>query len=163
MCKKWPTTLCSMMEADDLIGMAAYDAERDEDDFVVVTIDKDMDQIPGLHFNWVKDEEYVMTKGDAYEALLVQCIAGDNTDNIKGIPGRGAAWAKKFLAATAAEELPFDGAVWDAYRDYYQVVKEADYYAALNTALVTLPTTEVHRCKLIKEVDDAWEKMHPAP
>jgi hypothetical protein len=51
----YPTTYGADTEADDLIAMRA-DQLRGNSEFVVVTIDKDMDQIEGLHYNWVKEE-----------------------------------------------------------------------------------------------------------
>ena len=160
MAKKWGCILAPSLEADDLIAMAAATCADEEEDACVVTIDKDMDQIPGLHYNWVKDEEYFMTEAEAEFCLQVQCLAGDRTDNIKGIPGMGEVKATKWLQ----EESKVNGyvRVWDAYKAYYDDPYEADYQVALNRALVTLPVDDAHRVDLITEIEDARREMQKA-
>ena len=126
-------------EADDLIAMAAHECREVGRDCVIVTIDKDMDQIPGVHYNWVTDEEYSVSDVDALRNLLRQSITGDSTDNIKGIPGWGAKAANEWLKGCST-----DSPVLDAYRESgeWKDPTEAEYHALLNTALVTLPTTQ---------------------
>lgn len=85
-------TITDGIEADDAIGIASTP------DTVCVSLDKDLDQIPGFHYNWVEDLEYVVTPKDAKTQFYIQLLAGDATDNIQGIPGIGVVKAAKALA-----------------------------------------------------------------
>ena len=92
---KWDTTTGDNEEADDLLGIAQtkYGAE----DSVIVSIDKDLDQIPGLKYNFVKDIRYNVTEKQAWYTFHMQLLTGDTTDNIVGLPGIGPGKAAKAL------------------------------------------------------------------
>jgi 5'-3' exonuclease len=106
------TEVCEGIEADDALAMAQTK------DTVIVSVDKDLLQIPGLHFNWVKDEKYNVSPETGRRNLYEQVLKGDRTDNIMGIPGVGDVRAKKMLAECVTEED-----MWvlclDAWRDYF--------------------------------------------
>jgi hypothetical protein len=72
------------MEADDAIGLA-HDPEED----MIITRDKDLDVIPGLHYNWKEDNCYWVTELDANRNFFKQMLTGDSTDNILGLFGVG--------------------------------------------------------------------------
>ena len=55
-------------ESDDAIGIAQTQAPPGST--IIVSTDKDMDQIAGYHYNWVKDEEYFVQDEDADKKLL---------------------------------------------------------------------------------------------
>lgn len=74
------------MEADDALGIAQCE---DPDNTSIVSIDKDLDMIPGNHHNFVKDTAYYVTKDQGYINFFRQLLQGDSTDNIPGIPGLG--------------------------------------------------------------------------
>lgn len=82
------------MEADDAMGI-----EQSTSDYntVICTIDKDLDMIPGKHYNWTKEQVYDINENEAIKNFYTQLLMGDVTDNIKGIPGIGIATAKKIL------------------------------------------------------------------
>lgn len=88
-------------EADDLVGYSHY-AMYLEDPFssVIVSVDKDLDMIPGLHYNFVKQESYYVTDEQADKIFLRQLLTGDSTDNIPGVPGIGPAKAAKAIASS---------------------------------------------------------------
>jgi imidazole glycerol phosphate synthase subunit HisF len=51
--------LCEGQEADDAIAIAATEYG---DECIMASIDKDFDQVPGWHFNFVKNERYYITE-----------------------------------------------------------------------------------------------------
>jgi len=105
--KKHKAKIVNKMEADDAVGILATAVDEDVDkDYVIVSIDKDLDQIPGLHYNWKKDTHYTVTKAEAKEFIYTQLITGDATDNIKGLPKWGPAKAKKLLKGIEWETDP---------------------------------------------------------
>lgn len=89
------------MEADDAIGLAT------NEESIVATRDKDLDCIPGLHFNWEKDEWYTVDEIEGYRNFFKQLLIGDSTDNILGLYNVGAksAVVQRVLKAESLEEL----------------------------------------------------------
>lgn len=92
------------MEADDLIRIWATEAEAAGDPYVVCSIDKDLDCIPGTHFSMKYNEIYQVTKEQGMRHYYEQLLKGDQTDNIPGIPGVGPVKATKMLADCGTEE-----------------------------------------------------------
>jgi len=89
-------------EADDLMGIAqtAYGPE----DSVIISLDKDLDQVPGLKYNWVHDIRYNIDSDTARYNFYHQLLTGDTTDNIPGLPGIGPGKAKKALHGLKTQE-----------------------------------------------------------
>lgn len=105
-------------EADDLIACAAHKSGS-FDDYVVVSIDKDLNMIPGNHYNPVKKEQYCVSKEEAYMFFFKQLLAGDKTDDIPGIRGIGLTKAAKLLKGSeSSPEKAFD-CVLDTYNRHY--------------------------------------------
>ena len=73
------------MEADDAVGLAHTPGET-----LICTTDKDLDCIPGDHFNWVKGERYGISYAQATRNFYKQILTGDPTDNIPGLYNVGA-------------------------------------------------------------------------
>ena len=81
MVKFWGAEVVEGMEADDIVAMLQTD------DTVIVSGDKDLLQVTGSHYNPTKPEQgivYVDETAAAYN-FYVQLLAGDATDNIKGL------------------------------------------------------------------------------
>lgn len=89
-------------EADDLIFDRAL--ELGEQNCIILTMDKDLKQIPGIHFNYYRPKVVnengekisgdcvglsVVTKEEAEYTFWLSMLTGDHGDNIKGIKGLG--------------------------------------------------------------------------
>lgn len=170
---KWDVIDDPHYEADDLIAMQAYEnrlsAIYDNDyEYVVASIDKDLLQIPGKHWNWVKEEETDVNDMQALRLLAAQRIHGDSTDNIKGIPGWGEKTAAEWLAQSPYVDM--EDMVMQAYLSatdragdaVFALPSEATYHVRLTEALVTLPINQEHRDKLVRMVNDAREAYETA-
>lgn len=96
---KWFAIVSNNQEADDDIGIAAMKSKNT----VIVSTDKDLDQIPGWHYNFVSGEAYYVQLQDADQFLYEQTISGDSTDNIPGLPGWGPDKARAYLNDNAGE------------------------------------------------------------
>lgn len=69
-------------EAEDACGVLQY-ANKDKST-VIVGYDKDLDMIPGYHYNPVEDKLFYITKPEADTNFWKQVLTGDRTDNILG-------------------------------------------------------------------------------
>jgi hypothetical protein len=101
-------------EADDALGIRNAVLDK----AVVVSLDKDLDQLPGTHYDWVKEKEYVIGKKEGTINFYSQVLSGDATDNIHGLPGIGPVTARKMLAACASGKDCWE-VVRNAYRDSF--------------------------------------------
>jgi hypothetical protein len=125
---KWKAEITDGIEADDAIGISAMEAKEKGLEYVVVSNDKDLDQIPGLHYDWTKSEFYTVSPKEAKTRFFIQLLAGDSTDNIPGIPGIGEVKATQILRdAKSPEEMVELCAEWYAGPDMKWTDKEYNY------------------------------------
>lgn len=118
-------------EADDLIRIWAKQAEDAGVEYIVITLDKDMDCIEGLHFDCshlkfdkggskrreagpISD----ISKFDAMRLFYEQLLKGDPVDNIPGIPQVGPKKAVAKLKDCDCEE-DFQAVVVEEYAGYF--------------------------------------------
>ena len=71
---------------------------------VIVSTDKDLDMIPGLHYDWVKEQGYIVSQEDAMRWFFTQMLTGDAVDNIPGVPGIGPKKAARALEGATTQE-----------------------------------------------------------
>jgi len=98
------------LEADDVLGIYQTDST------VICTLDKDLLQIPGKHFQWAisgpnwekPDTFYEVDEYSGWKQFYKQCLKGDTSDNIKGVPNIGEKKAEKLLADCKTEQEMFD-------------------------------------------------------
>lgn len=83
------------LEADDICVIYAKALTKDEDYAYICSIDKDLLNLEGTHFNYDKSSWVTVNKEEASYKFWFDMIVGQSGDNIKGIPGRG----EKFAAA----------------------------------------------------------------
>jgi hypothetical protein len=105
-------------EADDSVGIAST-----EGNYWIVHVDKDLDQLPGWHYNPVKDEEYYVTEFEGLYSFYKQILTGDRVDNIEGIRGIGPVKADKILKDCTTEEELYAACI-KAYNSNYDRVLE---------------------------------------
>lgn len=90
-------------EADDVITtMAAHKLPASR--VIIVHIDKDLDQIPGMHWDWKAEKAYMVTAHEAVRAVYHQTLTGDTVDNIQGLAGCGTSQADAILAEATTPE-----------------------------------------------------------
>ena len=101
------------VEADDAVGIAAY--ALNEDEMIMVHIDKDLNQLRGWHYNYRKKEKYHVTEFEGLVSFYTQMLTGDRIDNIIGIKGIGPVKAKRILEECKTENDLYL-AVLEAYK-----------------------------------------------
>lgn len=102
---KYGGAIADGMEADDYL--AIYHV-LNPDHTVICTIDKDLKQVAGNHYNFVKKEFAVVTELEGLRTFYTQFLVGDAADNIIGIAGLGPVKAGKLLASCETEQEMFD-------------------------------------------------------
>ena len=85
------------LEADDCMGIIST---RAPGRYIIVSEDKDMKSVPGLHYNpgHHPSSVFEVSTADADWFHLMQTLTGDATDGYKGCPGIGAVKATKIVA-----------------------------------------------------------------
>lgn len=86
------------IEADDVIGILMTHPTLMPGKKVCVTIDKDLLQIPGRHFNPDKDVKRMISEQQGDRFFMYQTLIGDKVDNYPGCRGIGPVNAEKLLA-----------------------------------------------------------------
>jgi hypothetical protein len=81
---QWGAVIINNMEAEDEVSMRSYEFDNFED-FIIVAIDKDLNNTPGLHYNWRRKQNYYVSKVEADRNLFLQALSGDKTDDIPGL------------------------------------------------------------------------------
>lgn len=131
--ESWQGTVAEKMEADDYLGINQHESS------IICSIDKDLLQVPGKHYNFVKKEFYEVDEETGSRNFYTQLLTGDTSDNIKGIAGIGPVKAKKALADSFTEQEMFS-VVRDMYKN--------DEWMIMNG-----------RClHILRSLDDDWTK-----
>lgn len=108
-----PLLAVSGVEADDVIGTLARQAERQGRDVLISTGDKDMAQLVSPHItlintmtNSILGPDEVVEKYGIPPQLIIDYLAlmGDSSDNIPGVPGVGEKTAQALLQGIGSLE-----------------------------------------------------------
>lgn len=94
----WNARVVSGREADDEVSILGWEAHLDGEKYVVATIDKDLDQVPGLHYDYRQKVFYRVNSLEAERYFWQQALSGDPTDNIPGCYKIGAGKAEKIIS-----------------------------------------------------------------
>jgi hypothetical protein len=135
---KWDAIVSINKEADDDVCIAAYK----EPYSIIAHIDKDLDQIPGSHYNYVKKQFYNIGKFEGLKNLYKQALVGDVADNIKGVKGIGKVKAEKILKECFTE------------KDLYETVLSC-YNNSMTNGEERLHEN-MNLLYLLRSSDDAW-------
>ena len=95
-----PSNVSVGEEADDQIAIAATTLGLNS---VICSTDKDFNQVPGWHFNFVKKQRYFVSEAQGLHFFYSQILVGDRADNIEGVFGIGVKTVEKHLAGCKTE------------------------------------------------------------
>ena len=115
----WNSEVTDGIEADDALGIAQ---DKETDTTIVCSLDKDLLQIPGLHYSWElatsKYTKPAITRKvnyiDGLRSFYASSLIGDKSDNIFGVDGIG-----KVRAAKALDELNTELEMFNVCRNLY--------------------------------------------
>ena len=92
-------------EADDYVSIWGHEAREYGLNYCIIGIDKDLKQIPGKHYNFRSGKFTDVDERTAHYNLMHQCITGDSSDNIPGIPKVGPVGARKLLGSANPNDM----------------------------------------------------------
>lgn len=107
---KWNAEIAEGMEADDLLAI------DQTEDTIICTIDKDLLQVPGRHYNFVKKEFQTIEEFQGLVKFYTQFLVGDKADNIIGIDRMGPVKSEAYLSGCTTEQELFNK-VREMYND----------------------------------------------
>ncbi|MDJ0764871.1 MAG: hypothetical protein QNJ97_17955 [Myxococcota bacterium] len=114
-------------EADDLIAYSHYRMFcEDPWSSVLVSSDKDLRMVPGLHYDFSKDEAFFISEKLGKFNFRKQLLSGDPTDNIPGIKNIGPKRAHTYL-----EQAGSPREQWDLIVEYYKRDYGDQWYESL--------------------------------
>jgi hypothetical protein len=116
---KWGAELTDGYEADDAIGIGMSSGST-----VCCSLDKDLKQLPGEHYNWVKDEWDAVSEVEGWRHFYKQLLTGDKSDNIPGIRGIGKVRAARLIEPCNSAYLMFS-VVRGIYADEDTLIRNA--------------------------------------
>lgn len=143
MTKHYPHESWRNLEADDVMGVLAT---QHLEQTIIATLDKDLDQIPGWHYNWNKDSMYHTTQQYGLYWFFRQILTGDSTDGYKGCPGIGPKKADALVGSLLGDNPPLPVDVWQTVVEAYERkgLTEADAIQQARVARI-LQTPEYNR------------------
>lgn len=97
--RAWDAEVTDGIEADDALGIEQVACEGT----CIATIDKDLDGIPGWHYNFIRQDLYDVSPEQATLNFYRQCLVGDDTDDVFGLFRVGPKTAAKLLPEPATE------------------------------------------------------------
>lgn len=120
----WHARTIDILEADDAMAREQFVSLQTGVDSIICTIDKDLNQIPGWHYNFVTKTKYWVTAEEGMRFFYEQLLQGDTTDNIQGVPKVGPKTAKKLLEPCKTEQEHYDVCIKTYEKAYGQKAKE---------------------------------------
>lgn len=125
MCENYDTVCLVDCEGDDALSWYSTNPLYSHQQNIIVSIDKDLNGVPGFLFNPDKswDEVLEISEAQALRFHMLQTLVGDSVDHYPGLPGVGLVRANAILAK--AEEQTGDGTdleylYWTAVVDAYE-------------------------------------------
>jgi DNA polymerase-1 len=141
--EKFETRVRPQLEADDVLGIIGTMETKPNEKRVIVTIDKDLLQIPGRHFNPDKNDKRVVTPEQGDVMFFSQCLTGDSTDNYPGCKGVGPKGVERLFAET--------GANWATILAAYERAGFDEQYAL----------TQARLARILRNTDYDFKKKEP--
>ena len=107
-------------EVDDLVANTWKAYKLSGKDVMIVSIDKDYEQLPCLLYNYSRKKRgfYEFTEDAAQHNLFKQMLTGDRADNVKGIPGIGPVKAERILSPCESR-IDYWRCIISTYKEFY--------------------------------------------
>lgn len=149
--------VCEGEEADDQLSIRACVAGH-----TIATIDKDLDNTAGWHYNWNTKVLYEVTPVEADRNFYKQLLTGDATDNIPGlyrITGTRASAAMKARIDEEREPAAMYDIVFSIYKEALQALEEEDRTVSITNSNVASIIQELGRLLWMRRTEnELWQR-----
>ena len=115
--RKYKPTMVPNYEADDTASIEAYKYIKNNQLYMLITVDKDWKTIGGLFYNLLYNNLFAVSTIEGIEFFHQQLLTGDAVDNIPGIEGVGPVKANRILKGKNINEQ-FESII-KAYKIHY--------------------------------------------
>ena len=123
--KEWGARIAYGMEADDALGCRQskiyYQGFNEQLNTVICSIDKDLLQVYGEHYNFVRKEWLFVSPWEGLQWFYKQILIGDSSDNVKGCKGIG-----PVKAGRAVDRIPAEAGEEALFQEVYEVYKKQE-------------------------------------
>lgn len=166
MTNQWKFVTASWMEADDVVAAVSLTAAKEGWTPIICTPDKDLKQIPGLHFDYkhMDNQVFDIDENSADLEFWLSMLTGDSSDNVKALPGLGPVKAKAVLKdLLKASSIERSHVVKQKYLEAF-----GDYYGSIifdETLIALMMVQPEHPCwEAARQEMETWEIwMHDVP
>ena len=145
---------------DNFGAVEAHNAESDDYVFsysqlpeykgrsIICSVDKDMLQIPGIHYDYQKNKYHIIDDETAKYNLAIQMIMGDQADGIMCLRGYGPKKDKKIIKK-GMTDYQMIKVILNEYQKNCATSQEAKDQIRLNYKLLKLQEVDVKECDLV--------------
>lgn len=152
----WKTEVVDGIEADDALGITQ------DKNTIICSIDKDLDNVPGWHYNFATGAKYYVEELDALRNFYSQMITGDPGDNIPGlykVTGKRATAKLQEPILYMEDEKEMWEYVHSLYaKTFYNMDKDTQFSKQEIDDATTIKLREIGKLLWIHhEVGDDWE------
>ena len=157
--EQWDAEVIEGREADDECAILTYQGDGET---IICTIDKDLDQVPGWHYDYVKKVFYHTNKDEGHALFYKQVLSGDSTDNIPGAYKVGSAGAARIVDGIILEHGLDHDKIWSAIVKVYAATLDkhgvrCEYWALAEEQGVEAVAIEMARLVKMQEyVGQLW-------
>jgi 5'-3' exonuclease len=109
---------------------------------IMCSVDKDLRQIPGIHYDYQKNKFIIVDEETAIYNLAIQMIMGDAADCIPGLRGYGPKKAEN-LIKKGMTKYQYIKVILNEYRKNCKSPEEAKKLVRLNYKLLKLQRVDV--------------------
>jgi hypothetical protein len=104
-------------EADDALGIRQAEVGREH--CIICSLDKDLKQIPGRHYNWKTDEDLIVSEWLGIYTFYRHVLLGDKADNILRSPELAARRMGEVKVDRVLEGCETEDDFYNTARDLY--------------------------------------------
>jgi len=151
----WDAQVISGREADDECAILQY---ADNCDGVIASIDKDLEQVPGWHYDYKKKVFVYVTEDEGWIKFYSQVLSGDSVDNIPGCYQIGTSRAAGIIDAVYMEHGIDHAKIWETILKVYddsleRYDRRCPYYDLAHEKGVEAVATEMARLVKMQEYE----------
>ena len=120
------------LEADDVMGIRS--TEPSKESTIIVSEDKDLLTIPGLHWDFKEEKIFKWSKDQADYQFFYQVLVEDTVDNYKGCQGIGPISAGKILR----ENIGSTSDMWEVVLEAFLKSGQGEEEAIINARMARI-------------------------